>query len=97
MKALGGADMDRVITPSERGQITIPKEIREKLKITTKTKLRIYVNGSKVVLEPVSSLDDLLSGLEAEAREKGLTPEDLDRGIQVVRERLYKSLYGENE
>ncbi|MEW6448605.1 MAG: AbrB/MazE/SpoVT family DNA-binding domain-containing protein [Bacillota bacterium] len=31
---------NRFVSPTERGQVTIPKEIRKKLRITPSTKLR---------------------------------------------------------
>ena len=48
---------EQFIKPTERGQVTIPKEMREKLQINQNTRLRVYVDGNKVVLEPVSPLD----------------------------------------
>ncbi|WP_246252945.1 AbrB/MazE/SpoVT family DNA-binding domain-containing protein [Acidianus brierleyi] len=40
-----------IITMDERGRVTIPKEIREKIK--TK-KLRLKIEGDKIILEPVN-------------------------------------------
>ncbi|GAW93986.1 AbrB/MazE/SpoVT family DNA-binding domain-containing protein [Calderihabitans maritimus] len=85
---------DRLISPTERGQITIPKEVREKLQITPKTKFRVYVDNNRVVLEPVSSLDLLLKEFEVEAREKGYTRDKIEREIEAVREKLMRDLYG---
>lgn len=86
---------NRLISPTERGQVTIPKEIRKKLQITPSTKLRVYVENNKVVLEPVTSLEILLKDLVAEAKEKGYTRRKLEEEIEAVRERLFKELYGE--
>ncbi|WP_258360222.1 AbrB/MazE/SpoVT family DNA-binding domain-containing protein [Moorella sulfitireducens] len=88
---------EQFVKPTERGQVTIPKEMREKLQITRDTRLRIYVDGNKVVLEPVSSLDLIFKELEAEARTKGFTRQELDAEITLVRERLMKELYGEGQ
>ena len=85
--------MTKYVSPTVRGQITIPNEVRKKLKITTKTKLKIYIDKNKVILEPVSSLDLLLKDLKSEAREKGYTRDDLEREIEVVREKLMNELY----
>jgi len=86
--------MTKYISPTVRGQITIPAEVRNILKITDKTKLKIYVDKNKVVLEPVSSLDLLLKDVEIEAKEKGYTKNELEREIEVVREKLVNELYG---
>ncbi|BCV20629.1 AbrB/MazE/SpoVT family DNA-binding domain-containing protein [Moorella sp. Hama-1] len=88
---------EQFIKPTERGQVTIPKEMREKLQINSNTRLRIYVDGNKVVLEPVSPLDLIFKELEVEAREKGFTRQELDEEIATVRERLMKELYGEGQ
>jgi len=88
---------EQFIKPTERGQVTIPKEMREKLQINQNTRLRIYVDGNKVVLEPVSPLDLIFKELEVEAREKGFTRKELDEEIATVRERLMKELYGEGQ
>lgn len=86
---------NRFVSPTERGQVTIPKEIRRKLRITPATKLRVYVENNKVVLEPVTSLDVLLKDLVAEAKDKGYTRREIEQEIEAVRERLFRELYGD--
>jgi len=81
------------ITTSARGQITIPKEIQEKLEITENTRLKIYVEKSKIIIEPVSSLDLLFEDIEKDAKTKGYTEEDLSLEIETTREHLSKGLY----
>jgi len=81
------------ITPGTRGQITIPKEIREKLEITANTRLKIYVEKSKIIIEPVSSLDLLFEDIEKDAKSKGYTEEDLNLEIEAARKHLIKGLY----
>lgn len=80
-------------SPTERGQVTIPKKIREELGITNKTKLKIYTDNNKIIIEPVPLLDLLLKDIENEARAKGYTREELTNEIEVVREKLMKDLY----
>jgi len=86
---------NRFVSPTERGQVTIPKEIRKKLRITPTTKLRVYVENDKVVLEPVTSLEVLLKDLVAEAKDKGYTRRKIEEEIEAVRERLFKELDGD--
>ncbi len=83
----------RHVKPTERGQITIPKDVRNELGITSNTKLKIYVENNKVVVEPVSHLDILFKDIEEEAKAKGYTEEDLKREIDMVREKLVKEIY----
>lgn len=72
---------DRFVSPTERGQITIPKAVRDKLRITPNTKLRVYEDNGRVILEPVSLLELLFKDIEREAKEKGYTPEEIEREI----------------
>ena len=86
---------ERVVSPTERGQITIPKELRERLNIDYKTKMKVYVEDGRIILEPFSSLDMLLKELETEAKEKGLTKEELYKELDIIREKLAKEYIGE--
>jgi antitoxin PrlF len=85
--------MSKYVSPTIRGQITIPTEVRKKLQITPKTKLKVYIDGNKVILEPVATIDLLLQDLESEARTKGYTRDELEKEIDAVREKLMKELY----
>lgn len=80
-------------SPTERGQVTIPKSVRDKLGITSKTKLKIYTDNNKIIIEPVPLLDLLLKDIEDEAKSKGYTREELEHEIEVVREKLINDLY----
>ncbi len=51
---------EEIVTMDDRGRITIPKEIRER--VTTKT-LKMKVEGDKIVLEPVITDVDKYYGL----------------------------------
>jgi len=81
------------MSPTIRGQITIPKDIRDKLGINQKSKLKVYIENNKIILEPVSKIDLLLKDIEEEARIKGYTHEELNQEIEIIREKLMKDLY----
>ncbi len=87
---------EKILSPTERGQITIPKELREQLNIDPNTKIKVYLEENKIVLEPVSSLDLLLKEIEDEANRKGLTKEELNRELEIIREKLSKEYSSEN-
>lgn len=64
---------------SSRGQVVIPKAIRDRLKLDRDTELQVEVDGDRVILSPVRSMDwrglrghlrglDALSDLEQEHR-----------------------------
>ncbi len=81
------------IQATAHGQITIPKEIRDKLSITPETKLKIYLEDNKIVVEPVSPLDLLFKDIEEDAKIKSYTEEELGQEIKMVREKLMKEDY----
>ena len=81
------------MSPTIRGQITIPKDIRDKLGINQKSKLKVYIENNKIILEPVSKIDLLLKDIEEEARIKGYTHEELNQEIEIIRKKLMKDLY----
>jgi len=83
---------EKVVTPTERGQITIPKEIREYLNINVKSKIKVYIEDNKIVLEPVTNLNCLLKELEEEVKEKGLTREEIERELESVRQSLVREI-----
>ena len=87
---------EKILSPTQRGQITIPKDLRERLKIDCKTKIKVYLEDSRIILEPVSSLDMLLKEIEAEVREKGITQEEVNKELETIRERLSKEYSSED-
>lgn len=56
-----------IVTPMERGQITIPKAYREKLGITPKTLLNVTLEGDKIVIR---LLEKMLSDASLHLRKK---------------------------
>jgi len=48
-----------VVTSTVKGQIVIPAEIRKKLNINKGTRVNIYQEGDRIVVEPLS--DDPIS------------------------------------
>ena len=42
------------ITPTAKGQIVIPVALRRKLGITAKTKIRVYEEDGRVILQPIT-------------------------------------------
>ncbi len=81
------------VNPTVRGQITIPKEVLRELGITANTKLKIYIEKNRIVIEPVSHLDLLFKDIEEEAKAKSYTEEELKQEIDTVREKLVKEIY----
>ena len=59
-----------VVRVSQKGQATIPKELREKFGIETPGEVFIYEEGDRIVVEPVPALTDL-HGIHAGEHERG--------------------------
>ncbi len=80
----------------ERGQITIPVEIRKKLNITPKTWLWIKLIKNKILIEPVqeettaTSLQDFLLA-DASDNQIYWTKED-DEALKKIRKKSQKRL-----
>ena len=63
-------DINEIVKPMQRGQITIPVNIRKKLNITPKTWLWVKLVKDKILIEPVENFSlssSLLSYLDKAA------------------------------
>ena len=67
----------RLLRPTERGQITIPKEARDKLKITPDSRFKVSVEGDKIIYQLVSPFDMIVKEFQKEAEARGYTKERL--------------------
>ena len=55
---------------SDKGQITLPAEVRRKLGITSKSKMDVEVKDGEIILHPVKSIMDLAGIFHDAARGK---------------------------
>jgi antitoxin PrlF len=68
-------------TVAERGQITLPKAIRDALGLTKGTKLRIELEGGRIVIR--KDVDDALSRLRGRFKlPPGVTTDDIMRELR---------------
>jgi antitoxin PrlF len=78
-----------IIKPSTKGQIVIPKGIRDKLKIDEDTQLGIIAVGDQIVMKKIDT-EKIRKEVEEfwEMRRKApkLTSEEIERVIREVRE-----------
>jgi len=74
---------------SSKGQIVIPKTIREKMGIIEGDRVLVYATGDIIVLRKVRERENVLSIMSASIRkkimEKGVRAEDLEEAIASVR------------
>ena len=68
-------------TVAERGQITLPKQVRDALGLTKGTKLEVQIEGSRVVLR--KDVDDAISRLRGRFKlPPGMTTDDVMRELR---------------
>ena len=75
---------------SSKGQIVIPKTVREKMGIVEGDRVLVYATGNIIVLRKVREGENVLSTVSAsirkKIREKGVRAEDVEEAIASVRE-----------
>ncbi|MBR0080296.1 MAG: AbrB/MazE/SpoVT family DNA-binding domain-containing protein [Synergistaceae bacterium] len=81
-----------VTTVSSKGQVVIPKTIREQLNLESGRPLVVFSDGSNILLKPIprpdiSEFRALMDATAAWAKEVGLTEEDITDAIKTVRRR----------
>ena len=86
-----------VVRVSQKGQATIPRQLREKFGIETPGEVFVYEEQGRIVLEPVPSPDEL-HGIHAGEHERGAvlervreTKDERKREEQSRVERLHPS------
>jgi AbrB family looped-hinge helix DNA binding protein len=79
-----------VTVMSEKGQIVIPKDMRERLKLGPKTKLLIYAHGDTLILRKlvVPDIESEMKALWREidqkiGRKRRLTQKEIDEEIHA--------------
>lgn len=78
-----------------RGQLTIPKELREVLKLDDAAVLNVFVVGRCLILTPKRLLRaSLAKDVERAMKAKGLSLQDLLRTLKEERRRYARQTYG---
>lgn len=76
---------------SSKGQVTIPKPIRELLKLNEGDRVAFLEEDDKVIITKASliALRELQDAISKEARERGITEENLLNELKTVREEMW--------
>lgn len=78
-----------------RGQLTIPKKIRERGHIEEGQVVSIIPVGDSIIITPKRlELDEARRQMKKLLKASGLSVEDLLSGLKEERETLYKETYG---
>lgn len=70
-------------TVAERGQITLPKAVRDALGLTKGTQLKVELDGSRIILR--KSVDDAISRVRGRFKLDGFA--SVDEALRAVRGR----------
>ena len=81
-----------VTSVSSKGQVVLPKQIRDSLMIDAGTKLLVISDGQSILLKPLSMPDisefqRLMDAAASWAEKVGMKEEDIASAITSVRER----------
>lgn len=76
-------------TVAERGQITLPKAVRDALGLTKGTKLKVELEGSRIVLH--KEVDDAISRLRGRFKLDGFA--STDEAMRAIRGRAPGDAY----
>jgi len=76
---------------SSKGQVTIPKTIRDLLNLNEGDRVAFIEENGKVVITKASliALRELQDAISTEAQEKGITEKDLLNELEAVREEMW--------
>jgi antitoxin PrlF len=76
---------------SSKGQVTIPKSIRNILKLSEGDRVAFIEENGKIVITKASlvALTELQQSLNSEAKEQGITEQNLLDELQMVREEMW--------
>ena len=78
-----------------RGQLTIPKKIRDMIHLEEGQTVSIIPAGDSVIISPKRlELDEARREILRIARQAGCSPEELVAGLKEERENLFQDIYG---
>ncbi len=84
--------MTDITAVSSKGQVVLPKEIRDSMQIEPGTKLMVISDGVSIILKPIpkpdiSEFQALMEAASGWAAEVGMTEDDITAAIKKVRSR----------
>lgn len=81
-----------VTSVSSKGQVVLPKAIRDEMDLDTGSKLVIFTDGRNILLKPItmpdlSEFESLMKESKKWAEKVGMKQTDIDDAIKSVRKR----------
>lgn len=85
--------MAKLVKVGSKGQVTLPKEIREDLSLRAGDVLELEkLDQGRYVITKHTPLHQLARPLEQEAQRRGYTEKDLRKAVKQVRQQLWQEL-----
>ena len=87
--------LSEMTSVSSKGQIVLPKAIRNSLNLIPGSKLMVFSDGNNILMKPViqpdiSEFQQMMDDAQKWAEEVGLTEDDITDAIRTVRNRRKK-------
>lgn len=87
--------LSEMTSVSSKGQIVLPKAIRNSLNLIPGSKLMVFSDGNSILIKPViqpdiSEFQQMMDDAQKWAEEVGLTEDDITDAIRTVRNRRKK-------
>ena len=93
----GFATAPRLLRIRSRGQLTLPRDIREALHLDNETALNVFAIGKVLLMTPKRlQRASLAAEVEREIKRQGLTLEDLLKDLRNQRKRYLEETYPED-
>ncbi len=85
--------MAKLVKLSSKGQVTLPKEVREDMGLHQGDLLELEkLDQNRYAIAKYTPVRQLARSLEEEARRRGYTEKDLKNAVEQVRQQLWQEL-----
>ena len=86
------------VTISSKGQFVLPKEVRDKFKLSTGSKIKIMVDGETIILKPRTVADELHDLILADIVKDGkAVTEEIVREYKTKLNKAFDAMVAEAE
>ncbi|KAF1086311.1 putative regulator PrlF [Sporotomaculum syntrophicum] len=82
---------------TSKGQVTIPKLVRDALKIREGDEIVFEVQGDRVNIRRMTAIDSLAATIGPKLRKEFPTPEDFEQYLRNNRQELFERIYGSDK
>lgn len=82
---------------TSKGQVTIPKFVRNALKISEGDEIIFEIQGDRVNIRRITAIDTLAATIGPKLRKDFPTPEDFEQYLKYNRQELFGRIYGSDK